>query len=130
FQIIEGITKDQILSQKNEYGYAIARARKIGKWNIAKEKIDFVSWMPLINSPVFLKNICEENLPLKAIGRLPNTNYYACIDNIDELVTHNTAIIGILGIGKTMLSLELIERLINHGVRVICIDLTDEYKEE
>jgi hypothetical protein len=49
------------------------------------------------------------------------------IKNINELVTHNTAILGILGIGKSMLSIELVERMISDGIKVICIDLTNQY---
>lgn len=44
-----------------------------------------------------------------------------------DLVTHNTAILGILGIGKTMLAMELAERMMSAGIKVICVDLTNEY---
>jgi hypothetical protein len=35
--------------------------------------------------------------------------------------------LGILGVGKTMLALELVERMIAEGVKVICLDLTNQY---
>jgi len=35
-----------------------------------------------------------------------------------------------LGIGKTMLSLELVERMIAEGIKVICLDLTNQYEAQ
>jgi DNA helicase HerA-like ATPase len=46
------------------------------------------------------------------------------------LVTHNTAVLGILGVGKTYLALELVERMIEHGIKVVCLDLTNQYAEQ
>ena len=48
--------------------------------------------------------------------------------NPSECVTHNTAILGILGVGKSYLSIELVERMIADGIKVICLDLTNQYE--
>src|SRR5690606_4738423 len=65
------------------------------------------------------------------IGKLPNTNYGIPIKTPHELVTHNTAILGILGIGKSCLTFELLKKLIDTtGVKIICIDITNEYFKE
>jgi hypothetical protein len=45
-------------------------------------------------------------------------------------VTHNAAILGILGVGKSFLALELVERMISVGIKVVCLDLTNQYAEE
>lgn len=37
---------------------------------------------------------------------------------MDALVTHNTAILGILGIGKSRLAFELIKKIVETGVKV------------
>jgi DNA helicase HerA-like ATPase len=47
--------------------------------------------------------------------------------DVQQLVTHNTAILGILGVGKTFLALELVERMLVAGIRVIVLDLTNQY---
>src|SRR5207253_2809234 len=65
-----------------------------------------------------------------AIGRLPETDLEVPIKDLDSLVTHNTAILGILGIGKSCLAYELIRRVTAEGIKVICIDITNEYKKE
>jgi DNA helicase HerA-like ATPase len=45
-------------------------------------------------------------------------------------VTHNAAILGILGVGKSMLAIELVERMLTVGIKVICLDLTNQYAKE
>ena len=92
-------------------------------------KFEPVAWMPRINTPVLLK-ATEETVPTaEAVGHFPRTVYTVGID-ISEAVTHNTAILGILGIGKSFLAIELVERMIAAGIRVICLDLTNQYAEQ
>ncbi|MBS0149855.1 MAG: ATP-binding protein [Nitrospira sp.] len=49
---------------------------------------------------------------------------------LECLVTHNTAILGILGVGKSTLALELVERMMANKIKVICLDLTNQYASE
>lgn len=126
FQIIEGLTREEIVQQKNKYGYARAKARKIGKWDNDTGKFKPVKWIPKINAPVFLMDAEGQVVDESSIGHFPDTAYGVGV-NISEAVTHNTAIIGILGIGKSYLAIELVERMINDGIKVICLDLTNQY---
>jgi len=131
YQVINGFTKEEIVQRKNTYGYIKVLTRKIGEWNIEKKRFSPSQWLPMINSPIY-KCIQEktEVIDPKAIGHFLESNYTVHIDDINSLVTHNTAILGILGIGKSMLSIEIIERIINSGVKVICLDLTNQYNTE
>lgn len=47
------------------------------------------------------------------------------IKNINALVTHNTAVLGILGVGKSCLTFELIKKIVAAGIKVICLDITN-----
>lgn len=126
YQIINGVTHEESVQQKNKYGYARATARKIGIWDTAHQKFTKVPWLPRINSPVFVLDPVESSVRPEAVGHFPQTNFSVSV-NISELVTHNTAILGILGIGKSYLAVELVERMIAEGIKVICLDLTDQY---
>lgn len=128
FQIIDGLTREEIVQQKNTYGYARAKARKIGRWDAEAGKFVPVKWLPQINAPVFLLDSDEHAVSPDAIGHFPNTSFGVGL-NISDTVTHNTAILGILGIGKSYLSIELVERMIADGIKVICLDLTNQYAE-
>ena len=33
YQVVDGVTRDEVVQQKNKYGYARAKARKIGNWD-------------------------------------------------------------------------------------------------
>jgi hypothetical protein len=82
-----------------------------------------------LNAPVVLERSDKFQFQLDAIGHFPGTNRHTKIKSTAELVTHNTAILGILGIGKSCLAFEVVERLLADGIKVICLDITDEYKE-
>lgn len=126
YQIINGVTREEAVQQKNKYGYVRAKARKIGVWNELEKKFHPTEWLPRINAPVFVKTTEKFDHNADAVGHFPGTDYQVSI-NISDAVTHNTAVLGILGIGKSFLSIELVERMISQGIKVICLDLTDQY---
>ena len=130
YQIVGGLTKEEVVHQKNTYGYLRAQAQQVGVWDREHRKFTQFSWLPNINEPVYLE--AQENYAIKkdTIGHFPNSNYQVQIGDINHLVTHNTAILGILGVGKTMLSIELLERMMSEGIKVVCLDLTDQYSTE
>lgn len=130
YQIVNGLTKEEVVQRKNTYGFARAQAQKIGEWDPARKRFVFAKWLPAPNAPVFLKTSAHFIPTDSAVGHFPRTDYPVSIKSIDELVTHNTAILGILGVGKSMLAIELVERMAAAGIKVICIDLTDQYSKE
>ena len=130
YQVLNGLTKEETVYKKNTFGFVKAKAQKIGIWKRDEKRFTQAKWMPVINSPVHLVNIESHTLEPNAIGHFPGTDYNVSINNIHQLVTHNTAILGILGVGKSMLAIELIERLIAEKIKVICLDLTDQYAME
>ena len=130
YQLVNGLTKEEIVQQKNTHGYARAQAQKIGEWDTATKRFKLVKWLPAPNAPVFLKSTADFQPTSSAVGHFPGTDYPVSIKSIDELVTHNTAILGILGVGKSVLAIELVERMIATGIKVICLDLTNQYADE
>ena len=129
YQVIDGFTKEEILYQKNTYGYARGHAKKVGVWNENKGRFEQAKWIPNLNDAVYLVKPLVAKPKADAIGFFPSTDYQVSM-NINDLVTHNCAILGILGSGKTFLALELVERMIKEKIKVICLDLTNQYAEE
>ena len=126
YQVVDGATREEVVQQKNKYGYARAKARKIGEWDDDARRFCPVTWMPRMNAPVFLLDKQNVAVDGDCIGYFPSTPYGVRM-NPSECVTHNTAILGILGVGKSYLSIELVERMIADGIKVICLDLTNQY---
>lgn len=104
-----------------------ARARKLGAWNPAKRAFDPVSWVPAAGSGVrLLTSSSEREFDSRYVGCVPRTEYGVTLDT-HLAVTHNTAILGILGIGKTHLAWELIKRMLVDEVKVVVLDITGKY---
>jgi hypothetical protein len=131
YQIIDARTDEENLEFKDTYGFTIGTAQKLGKYITETNELNTVKWLPEIYTPIFLLDPLEvEYNSNHFIGKLPNTNYGIPIKNPHELVTHNTAILGILGIGKSCLTFELLQKLLaTTEVKIFCIDLTNQYSK-
>jgi len=130
YQITDGLTREEVVFQRNTRGFARAEARKIGQWNAERGRFQLVKWIPAMHSPVFQSVGPDDELDERAIGSLPSTKFPVSVRNVHELVTHNTAILGILGVGKSFLSIELLERMFAEQIKVVCLDLTNQYARE
>ncbi|QYK50637.1 MAG: DUF87 domain-containing protein [Anaerolineales bacterium] len=128
YQVIQGVTKEEILFQKNTRGYVRAVARKIGSWDEQRREFLSAKWVAAPHSPVYLKTKIARQQSKNSVGVFPGTSYEVDLKNIDQLVTHNTAILGLLGTGKSFLTFELIERLVEKDVKVFCFDITNQYQ--
>lgn len=102
-------------------------ARKLGRWDEAKESFVQADWIPAPGQVARRASASRTEVINPAfIGRVPGTDYGTHYDPITG-ATHNTAILGILGIGKTTLATELVWRTLEKGAKVIIIDVTNEY---
>jgi DNA helicase HerA-like ATPase len=119
-----------MVQQKNTFGFVRAQAHKIGVWDDAAKRFKLAKWLPQPNAPVFRLKGVPFQPTAEAVGHFPGTNYCVTLRSVSALVTHNTAILGILGVGKSTLAIELVERMIVAGIKVVCIDLTNQYAEE
>jgi hypothetical protein len=132
YQIIDAQTDEEALEKHNSTGYTTGIAQKLGKYIKATKELSVVKWLPEIYTPVYLaaetRQRSTDNL---SIGLLPGTKLDIAIKDVDSLVTHNTAVLGILGIGKSVLTFELIQKVLSSTTsKVICFDITNEYKNQ
>jgi len=131
YQVINGITRIESNRPDNEAGYMCAVGRKLGKYNHSKNELLSVNWTPKMSEPVYLCDVNNdadlEEIAKTAIGRLPGSDMKIPLKDINALVTHNTAVLGILGVGKSCLTFELIKKIVDSGKKVICLDITNQY---
>lgn len=138
YQVINGSTKEEHLENFDSHGYVVGVARKLGRYDHAAKTLDISKWVPAVYSPLFFssnKSSSESeqrrSMAQNSIGHLPGTDLEIPIKDIDSIVTHNTAILGILGIGKSYLTFELIKQVSEKShAKVVCIDITGEYFDE
>jgi DNA helicase HerA-like ATPase len=136
YQVINGNTREEHLQDFDSHGFIVGIARKLGKYNSSVHELETRRWMPSIYSPLFFAHdgtitpARVKQIAGTAIGRLPATDLEVRLADVNAIVTHNTAILGILGIGKSCLAYEVIKRVSAEGIKVVCIDITNEYKKE
>ncbi len=129
YQVVNGVTREERSAEGSTRGFVRAQARKVGRWNGAQGTFEAVPWVPDMNEVVYQVADRGDAREECGVGRLPGTNFWVDLD-MNELVTHNAAILGILGVGKTFLALELIDRMIREDVRVLVLDVSDEYQQQ
>lgn len=132
YQVIDAQTDEENLEKHNSTGFTIGIAQKLGSYSTSKRELNVVKWLPEMYAPVYFCN--NDDKPTKgvnSIGLLPGTKFEIDIKEPDSLVTHNTAILGILGIGKSVLTFELLQKVLSSTKsKVICFDITNEYKAQ
>ncbi len=133
YQVLNGHTREEHLEGFDSHGYTVGLARKLGRYNLAERELETRKWMPGIYTPLFFAHsgaVSPERVKAissTAIGRLPDTDLEIPLKDLDAIITHNTAILGILGIGKSCLAFELMKKALDAGVKVLCIDITNQY---
>lgn len=135
YQIINGITKEALDTPSDSFGYICGEARKLGFYDYKTNLLKSVPWLPNTYEKVYLLNTDIKpdlkEIANSSIGVLPSTDMKIKIKDPNNLVTHNTAILGILGVGKSCLTFELITKIIKTtNCKVICIDITNQYYSE
>lgn len=129
YQIVNGITDKEILDAKNESGYIRGEAVQLGIWNKDRCCFEKYGWVPNINSILLKANTSYDNKELSKneflLGVIPKTNLPA-IFNVDDAVSHHTAVLGVTGAGKSFITREIIKKLVE-SKKVICVDFTAEY---
>jgi hypothetical protein len=130
YQVTNGVTREEVIHRRHTHGYARAEATKVGTWNPGQKRFERATWLPRLNSPVTQVDPVGKAADVATVGHFPGSAYPVQISDVHELVTHNTAILGILGIGKSMLAIELVERMLAEDIKVVCLDLTDQYAAE
>lgn len=131
YQISAGTTIEENLDG-DKHGYQIAYASQLG--TLENGEFKKFDWLPNMNAPVFSLINEDENLnggdqnPNDfQFGKLPKSNIPVVGDFVGNFNFH-TAVLGVTGSGKTEFAFDLIRHSVSSGIKVICIDLTSQYK--
>lgn len=102
------------------------RAQKLGVWNNRDRSFELIPWIPDPGVPVMLQSRTDGAFDPDGVGVVPGTSYAIRYFPV-RAITHNTAILGILGSGKTTLARELVCRNLCADIKVIVLDITNQY---
>jgi hypothetical protein len=134
YQIVNGITGSST-TQGDEERFIRVIAQMVGVWDASDCHFESIGWVAEPGSIVFLET-SETEISLEPIaasrtvvGELPQSNYPIHVE-IDEIVTHHTAILGITGSGKTVLAYQLIKKMVERGIKVLVFDISGDYARD
>lgn len=131
YQVVAATITEELLSSGNSIQSVKVVASQLGLWDDSRKNFSPYSWVPPSGKLVYRgANIKIDTSSLSnefsVVGKVPNSNFPVHV-NLEDTVTHNTAVIGVTGSGKSYLAFHLIESLIAKGIRVMILDLTREH---
>lgn len=134
YQIVNAITHSNSY-EGDEDRFVLVVAQQVGRWDNRTSRFESIGWVADPGSPVFY----ETGVPVseldvigetkKVVGKLPNSGYPIYVE-INDVVTHHTAILGITGSGKTFLAFELIRKMVASGIKVLIFDISADYARD
>lgn len=136
YQLVNGETASYMIENAGIKAYIKLVAQQIGEWDETSKTFSSMGWVPEIGVPVYAEERhenfnmeeCKEIEGRYIVGTIPNSNFPIHVD-LDNIVTHHTAILGVTGSGKSCLAYNLIEELGRTDVKVICFDISGDYKK-
>lgn len=126
FQVVAATAKSETVAASTQHRFVEVVARKIGAWDEKERAFVRVPWLPAPGSLVAHELATDTSFQPDAIGVVPDSGYGIRFDP-HLAVTHNTAVLGILGIGKTFLTFELMRRIMAERIKVVALDITGQF---
>lgn len=129
YQVINGEVDTEALEKKNEADFVIGEATQLGYWNEGSGSFEAYGWVPPARTPVTHADPMTPPAPDPSeieLGKIPGTNFPVLL-NKEEAVSHHTALLGVTGVGKSVLARHLVRKLAGPEVRVIVVDFTREW---
>jgi hypothetical protein len=132
FQVINGRHRVEASIDGSDRAFTVAEAEQVGTWNPGRQGFDTHNWVVKENAPVLHVRAdvgVERRLAdrLLEVGNVPNSSYPATVD-LHDLALFHSAILGVTGSGKSFLAYHLIERMSAEGIKVLCLDITGDYR--
>jgi len=131
YQVVAGQITEEKVSDENRIQSVKVSASQIGVWEPKKCRFEPVTWVApageLVHKASGISGI-SNNVPegQVIVGKVPNSEFPVHV-NISDIVTHNTAVIGVTGSGKSYLTFHLIESIIKSKVKVLILDISRQH---
>lgn len=129
YQVVGAEVRSTSIEPSVHHSKVVVTGVKLGGWDPGRTRFVPTQWLPTAGSPVRRLPAVAEPLSATAIGHVPGTAF-AIEAHVDVLITHGTAVLGVLGSGKSTLARELMLRAVYEGAKVLVIDTCAEHAIE
>ncbi|QQR72936.1 MAG: DUF87 domain-containing protein [Holophagales bacterium] len=131
YQVISATVLKEAAPEANAIYSVKVLAGQLGVWDRTKCQFETVPWVPGAGHIVrkIGASLNVEHRPpqgREVVGRVPNSTFPVHVA-VDDVVTHNTALIGVTGSGKSYLAFHLIEAMVAQGIHVLILDISRQH---
>ena len=131
YQVVAGQISEEKVSEENNLQSVKVSAGQIGVWDKERCRFEPVTWVAPAGELVHrASSLTGEANTIPdgqiTVGKVPNSEFPVHV-NISDIVTHNTAVIGVTGSGKSYLSFHLIESIMKSKVKVLILDISRQH---
>lgn len=130
YQIVSASITEDALGGDDALHYITVTASQLGRWLPDRAEFEPVSWVApagalvrRVSPAVQIGAVPEGRL---RVGGVPNSPFPVHV-SLGDVVTHNTAILGVTGSGKSYLCLHLVEGFVQSQIKVLVLDLSRQY---
>lgn len=130
YQIVSAVIGQASLDEENTSLSVKVSAGQLGTWDRTHATFTPVDWVAPAGELVALasEESTRTDIPSEhcLVGTVPKSRFPVHI-NIPDAITHNTAIIGVTGSGKSYLAFHVISAMVNAGVKVLILDISRQH---
>lgn len=130
YQIVSATIDQASLDEGNASQSVRVAAGQLGRWDAEKATFSPIDWVApagelvAVSSGEGISGTPPEGRCL--VGHVPNSMFPVHV-HVSDTITHNTALIGVTGSGKSYLAFHLIEAYLDAGIKVLILDLTRQH---
>lgn len=130
YQIISATIDQTGLDEGNASQSVRVAAGQLGRWEAEKATFSPIDWVAPAGELVEVTSgegiSATPPVGRCLVGHVPNSTFPVHV-HVSDTITHNTALIGVTGSGKSYLAFHLIESYLDAGIKVLILDLTRQH---
>ena len=131
YQVISAVVCQTSLQEGNQIQSVRVTAGELGIWDTGRCRFEPTTWVAPAGSLIYrttaLASAANAVPPRhEVVGHIPNSAFPVHVA-IEDVVTHNTAVVGVTGSGKSFLAFHLIEAMVKCGIKVLILDISRQH---
>lgn len=131
YQVISAVICQTPLPGNNYMHSVHVMAGQLGVWDEQRCRFEPITWVAPAGQLIHRATAStrkQYEIPQRheVVGDVPNSDFPVHV-NIEDIVTHNTATIGVTGSGKSFLAFHLIEAMVKCGIKVMILDISRQH---
>jgi hypothetical protein len=130
YQVVAAVVSEDAVPEANAIQFVRVTAGELGNWDAQTARFEPINWVPPAGSLVHraVVNVADDAVAAgrHSVGVIPNSKFPVHV-GIADLVTHNSALIGVTGSGKSFLAFDLIEGIVAAGIKVLILDVSRQH---